>query len=83
VLRGYTVKDYFAFSDLNNQYRNGFAVDLKALNADPKIAAVIVEANYNISGAIEGLAKIGWLGRREFTHLASGTKMVVLTRNAI
>ncbi len=82
ALRGYTTSEYLAFSSLNKRYGDWLKLDLNALDANSEIAAVIIEPEFD-SGAIDGLAKRGWQGRRDFTNQPTGQKMIVLTRHTI
>jgi hypothetical protein len=82
ALRGYSAGEYFNFFQLNNRHRNGWAVNLDAINADTEIGSVVIEPEADF-GAIQGLLERGWKGRHDFTHAKSGHKMIVLTRENI
>ena len=82
ALRGYTASEYLAFSTINNRHRNGWVVNLDGLDEDYEITSVIVEPEAD-AGAIEGLSKRGWQGRHDFTNVASGRKLILLTRHKI
>ena len=82
ALRGYTASEYLAFSSINNRHRSGWVINLDGLNEDYEITSVIVEPEAD-AGAIEGLSKRGWQGRRDFTNAATGRKLIVLSRHKI
>jgi len=79
---GFTATDYLAFTRLNNQYRNGFLVNVDAVNVDPKIDSVVLEADAD-SGVLQGLIGRGWKGRYDFTQKNSNHKMIILTREVL
>ena len=82
ALMGFTATDYLAFTRLNNQYRNGFLVNVDAVNADPRINSVVLEADAD-SGVLQGLIDRGWKGRYHFTQKNSNHKMIILTRELL
>lgn len=82
ALRGYTADEYLAFSMKNSRHRRDWNINLKSLNNDMSISAVIAEPEFD-SGAIDELTRLGWIGRKVFTHQASGTKLILLARELI
>ncbi|MBT8544358.1 hypothetical protein G6730_05150 [Polynucleobacter paneuropaeus] len=82
-LMGFNATDYLAFTRLNNQYRDGFSVKIDAINADPNIESVLIEADADYSGVLQGLIGRGWGGRYDFSQKNSNHKMIILTRTPL
>jgi hypothetical protein len=81
-LMGMSATDYLAFSRLNSQHRDGFSVNVSAINSDKKIKSVIIEPEAD-SGAIKGLTELGWKGRYEFSQEHSMYKLTILSREVL